>query len=784
MKKITTLFVIILTTSCTNKEKLLALKPSVIQVMTSPVYATHENTTVYTRDYFPDETKIDSVTGGKGLAINKYGALQDSISVNAANAPAVSFLTYWTAGVRNDVPVFKSTSKKMTITYPGDAAGKNIQLKGEFTNWAPVGLVVVNDKLQLEATIPQGTFQYLFLVDGVEEKLTAQGNAVVSNGQGGFNRLLDNGRTALPAQLAYGEILENGFTFRTTGQLDNVVVLYENQLLEPVIVEGALQVNLPEKDFANRKATTQLVRIYASDASGRTNDLLVPVQNGQVVKDPSKLTRTDFQTQVLYFMMVDRFLDGDKNNTKPIQDPEIDPKANYMGGDLAGVLAKIKDGYFTDMGISTIWLSPITQNPETAYGLWPEPRTKFSGYHGYWPISNTKIDYRFGDKQLMEQIIDEAHKRDMNVILDYVANHVHEEHPVYKKHPDWATNLYLPDGSLNTERWDDHRLTTWFDTFMPTLDFSKSEVVEKMTDSALFWVTEYKLDGFRHDATKHVPEAYWKMLTKKVRDNTNRPIYQIGETYGSYDLIRSYVSTGMLDAQFDFNMYDSAVSAFAKADNDYSNLAEILGKGLEYYGYHHMMGNISGNQDRARFITYASGDITFEEDAKKAGWTREVGMSDTTAYDRLGMLQAFNMSIPGVPVIYYGDEYGSIGAGDPDNRRMMRFNDLNEREKALRTLVQELVKLRRNSMSMLYGTTDVVVDEAGMFVLKRAYFGEETYTYFNENAISLNIGSYGPNFTRENTRVINTLANGDNILVKARNFAIIQYQITEPKKKQ
>ena len=55
-------------------------------------------------------------------------------------------------------------------------------------------------------------------------------------------------------------------------------------------------------------------------------------------------------------------------------------------------------------------------------------------------------------------------------------------------------------------------LTTWFDTFMPTLDFSKPEVVEKMTDSALYWVTEYKLDGFRHDATKHVPEAYWRTL--------------------------------------------------------------------------------------------------------------------------------------------------------------------------------------------------------------------------------------------------------------------------------
>ncbi len=782
MKKIITILSLILVVSCTNKEKELALKPSVIQVMTSPVYATRDDTVVYTTDYIAGAVKVDSITGSNGLKISYFKSLQDSVAVNASNAPAVSYLTYWTAGIRNDVPVFKSNAKKMTITYTGETSGKKAQVKGEFTNWAPVDLQMINGVLQLDVTVQQGTFQYLFLVDGKEETLTPQDKGVVSNGQGGFNRLLDNGRTALPAQLSYGAILEHGFTFKTTGPLENVVVLYENQLLEPQIVAGALQVNLPEKDFSIRMSKTQLVRVFACDASGRTNDLLIPVQNRQVVKDPSALARTDFHSQVLYFMMVDRFLDGDKNNTKPIQDPEVHPKANYMGGDLAGVLAKIKDGYFTNMGINTIWLSPITQNPDKAYGLWPEPRTKFSGYHGYWPISNTKIDDRLGDKQLMEQLIDEAHKRDMNVILDYVANHVHEEHPVYKQHPDWVTNLYLPDGSLNTERWDDHRLTTWFDTFMPTLDFSKPEVVEKMTDSALFWVTKYKLDGFRHDATKHVPEAYWRTLTQKMRNNTNRPLYQIGETYGSYDLIRSYVSTGMLDAQFDFNLYDSAVSAFAKADNSYSNLAEILGKGLEYYGYHHLMGNISGNQDRARFITYASGDISFAEDAKKAGWTRDVGMSDDSAYDRLGMLQAFNMSIPGVPVIYYGDEYGSTGAGDPDNRKMMRFNDLNDKETALRALVQELVKLRRNSMSMLYGTTDVIVDEAGMFVLRRSYFNEETFVYFNENGASLNIGSYGPNFKREHVKTVNTLVNGDDIQVKARNFAIVQYPITEPKK--
>ena len=102
----------------------------------------------------------------------------------------------------------------------------------------------------------------------------------------------------------------------------------------------------------------------------------------------------------------------------------------------------------------------------------------------------------------------EAHKRDINIILDYVANHVHKEHPLYQKHPDWATNLYLPDGTLNTEKWDEHRLTTWFDTFMPTLDLERPEIYEPMTDSALFWVTEYKFDGFRHDATKHIPDVF------------------------------------------------------------------------------------------------------------------------------------------------------------------------------------------------------------------------------------------------------------------------------------
>jgi glycosidase len=220
---------------------------------------------------------------------------------------------------------------------------------------------------------------------------------------------------------------------------------------------------------------------------------------------------------IMYFMMIDRFYDGDTTNNLPVNDPEILPKANYFGGDIQGISAKLHEGYFDSLGVNTLWLSPITQNPLTAYGLYRNPRTRFSGYHGYWPVSSTHIDFRLGDSLALKELINNSHAAGMNVILDYVASHVHELHPVYKQHPGWFTSLYLPDGTMNTERWDEYRLTTWFDTFLPKLDLSDPEVADSMSDSAIFWLDAYDFDGFRHDATKHIDELFWRHLPEKSK---------------------------------------------------------------------------------------------------------------------------------------------------------------------------------------------------------------------------------------------------------------------------
>ena len=478
------------------------------------------------------------------------------------------------------------------------------------------------------------------------------------------------------------------------------------------------------------------IRGWAVNKYGVSNDILIPIFKGKIIKKALYLKRDDKQAMIMYTLLTDRFNNGNTKNDNPVKDAELSQKENYFGGDLAGLIQKIKDNYFSVLGINSICISNISQGPYDSYTEYNSLQRKYSGYQGNMPISSINIDTRFGTPDEMKQLITEAHYKDINIMMNYVFHHVHIKHPIYKQHPDWVTNVNLPDGRKNIRLFDKHRFTTWFDTFLPSLDFSKPQVVEMVSDSAMYWVENYDIDGFSDDAAKYIPDSFRRRLTQKLKKSETeekKTIYQTGETLGSRELIGSNINSGELDGQTDFNLYFDARTVFASDNESFSKLKNSMQESLEHYGYHNLMQNITGNADIPRFISFASGSLSLDEDDKEAGWKRDIEVKDPVGYKKLSSLTAFIMTIPGVPVIYYGDEIGLPGAGDPDNRRLMKFSKLNSFESQEKKTTTQLIKLRRKNLPLIYGDIRFLEISDKTFAYARTYFDDISIVVFNKD---------------------------------------------------
>ncbi len=701
-----------------------------------------DETTVILNDYFHSESlsMIDSVVVHPSLRarLSPDKTTLELVARNL-NIPQYTELVVWLDGKPYTLVTKRSVREDFTFRFdPEGRRYRDVGIRGEMTDWQPVPMTLVDGIWQVTLNLNPGRYQYLIVADG-NDMLDPANPEQVSNNAGGFNSLAEVGnldRSAAPSIFAVSHN-RNSIEIGLKNQPEQVLVLWENFRLpgENVRMQGdRVQITIPGDARTEERS---FIRVLAASQDAVANDLLIPLEKGVPVTDPARLTREDREATIMYFLMVDRFYNGNTDRDDPVEDPEVAPRANFHGGDLDGVLEKIREGYFTDLGVNAVWFSPITQNPLQAYVEFPEPKRKYTGYHGYWPITLTTVDHRFGDDQVLEDLVKSAHEKDISVLLDFVSNHVHEDNPLIKENPHWATTLYLPDDRLNIRLWDEYRLTTWFDEFLPSLDFSKPEVIQTMVDSAYYWIDRFGLDGFRHDATKHVPLEFWRALTKKLREEKMFPedfrLFQIGETFGSHDLISSYVGSGLLDGKFDFNLYWDSRAVFALDELPFDRLDYSLHQSFSYYGYQNLMGNITGNHDMPRFISYAGGGLSFEEDDTEPGWERTVGVGDPVGYKKLSSLTAFIMTIPGVPVIYYGDEIGLPGANDPDSRRPMIFDDLTENQQKVKDNVSQLTRIRRSNLALVYGDFNTLQVTEDVYAYARSYFDNHVMVVFNKS---------------------------------------------------
>jgi len=450
----------------------------------------------------------------------------------------------------------------------------------------------------------------------------------------------------------------------------------------------------------------------------------------------------DWRDTVMYFLLVDRFFDSDGIADQVANasggDAANGPSGQYEGGDLAGVTEKLP--YLADLGVTALWLSAPYNNRDVAGAAIDTNADShlYSGYHGYWP-SPGNVDYsnpnapsprpavesRIGTDADLHEVIDTAHAIDsadghgMKVLFDYVMNHVDSESGLYQAHRDWFTsdNGNIPLCPPN--RWDDPYWGTRcaFTTYLPAFDFYQDGPRNWSIDDAMWWAREYGIDGYRLDAIKHVPIQWLTQLRSRLNteftDAQGGRFYLVGETFDYFnrDLLKSFVDPATkLDGQFDFPLKANVCRTVFSREQPMQDFANWMGGNDTFYGPSALMTTWIGNHDIPRAIHFASGQIgncTQGSDTGNA-WTSNFGQpQDNVPYERLGLAFAILMTNPGIPLIYYGDEVGLAGGGDPDNRRMMPWDGqtatLNVNQRALRSKVQKLAHLRAENKVITRG---------------------------------------------------------------------------------
>ncbi len=683
----------------------------------------------------------------------EYDQRSTTLSVNPDSTFAgFTLLEFGKDGREYVMPVFvRSRQRHQFRLKPETRPETRLSVMGNFNDWNRTNLPMADSDgdgiYERAIDFEPGRYLYQFVLDG-REFPDPRNNDREDNGFGGYNSVLivENKSTGLflhklsanlearPSTCSFALQAEAKLEPVLYAMLDNVALA---SVEKRVLSDSAgtriwrFDVYLPHEAAAGERT----LRVVAATAAGATSNM-------QTVFLPSEQEggRWHWRDAIIYSIMLDRFKDGDPSNNAPIQHDSLAAKVNYLGGDLQGVIDKIEAAYFDSVGANTLWLSPVNENPNQAYREWPPPHRYFSGYHGYWPVDQYRVEEHFGDMKLLKKLVDTAHRHNLKILLDFTANHVHQDHPFFAAHRDWFGTYELADGRKNMRLWDEFRLTTWFEPFLPSFDYEGSDAaLEAMTDNAVWWLRETGADGFRHDAVKHIPNRFWERLTRKIRNEIQAAreadVFQIGETFGSYELVSSYVNPGQLNAQFNFNLYDAAISVLLRPKANFEVLRQELERSNSVYGTNHLMGNVMDSHDKVRYMAYADGDLEVNSNAAaEIGWSNPPNVDDPDSYKKAKLYLAYMFTIPGVPVLYYGDEIGLTGAADPDNRRMMRFGqDLSILEQDMLAYVKAITRLRQEHPALRHGDFHTLYADQNIFAFARSDFQERLVILLNKS---------------------------------------------------
>jgi glycosidase len=382
-----------------------------------------------------------------------------------------------------------------------------------------------------------------------------------------------------------------------------------------------------------------------------------------------------------YHVMVDRFARPGESLPAP-----GDATALY-GGTLDGIWEHID--HIAELGCNVLWLSPVHQSPS---------------HHGYDHEDFLTVEPRYGGDAALLRLVEVAHDRDIRVLLDFVPNHTGRGHHLFRdaieKDADAA-------GFYRFWQWP-HYYRCFSDVIsLPELDTSDPNVQQVLVRAAQHWLTAYGVDGVRCDHVAGVDPAFWVELRRGLR--TVKPdALVLGEATGLPDWLARYA--GRLDAIFDFDLAYYVRQALARGRMDAAGFAAWLDEhDRAYPGLG--LATLLDNHDMNRFLWMAAGNV-----------------------DRLKLAATLLLTLPGMPVIYYGTEVGlsqrSDGVIENAEARlpMLWGSDQNQ---DLLTHFRALGLLRRDSAALRRGDRKTVVADAQVFAYERSTGDEKVIVALN-----------------------------------------------------
>lgn len=414
--------------------------------------------------------------------------------------------------------------------------------------------------------------------------------------------------------------------------------------------------------------------VYAESPTGKTlNTSATATTFGYYVS--AYTTPAWVQDAVIYQVFIDRFFDGNVGNNLDCATTTggycVNDIFKWNGGDIAGALARLD--YLQSLGVNTLWVSPVYENPVTQIGsVYDATPGEIYNYHGYEAQDFLDVEDNFGTTADFQSLVNAAHAAGMKVILDFVPNHSSNQHPYFQDASDNCTTSpyfrWYKFGSVDSQgklvSYNDSLCVTghnqWWgdnDTYanffgvkeMPQLDNDYGPARQATIDQALTWVNTYGVDGLRLDYAPGPSHSFWMAFRAAVKA-ADPDIFLVGEVWtdGGAGERKSY--EGELDGVLAFDHLYIFENFFAYRSTNVDTFDADLAYYEGYYNSSYVLPSFLDNHDTDRFL-FRAGQNT----------------------GRLKLALIAQMTLPDPPVIYYGTEVGlsqsEANAGKPERSR-------------------------------------------------------------------------------------------------------------------